>query len=132
MSDLERRLAPVLREMESQSAVADTFVDKNTYRIFLATLWSNLVLDPTEAGLEEHELEDVFDLLNSKAQSILGGDDPIRETFRFIASTEGEKAMASAKLRRQHRDLLTYFASMILDPEGHKKWMDEQLQKSER
>jgi hypothetical protein len=24
-----------------------------------------------------------------------------------------------------HRDLLLYFASMILDPEGHRRWMTE-------
>ena len=31
--------------------------------------------------------------------------------------------MAEARLSSTHRDLLTYFSSMILDPEGHKRWM---------
>lgn len=125
--DLLRRLQPVLTQMESQSQVAERFVDKDTYRIYLATLWSNLVLDPVEAGLRESELEEVFELLNDAATPILGGHDPIRETFQFIASADGEKAMNEAKLRSQHQDLLTYFASMILDPDGHKKWMEKQL-----
>ena len=131
-SDLRRRLKPVLVQMESQSTVAERFVDKDTYRIYLATLWSNLVLDPVEAGLQETELEAVFDLLNESARPILGGDDPIKETFRFISSSDGERAMNAAKLRRQHQDLLTYFASMILDPDGHKKWMEAQLQAKNR
>jgi hypothetical protein len=33
--------------------------------------------------------------------------------------------MADASLTQTHKELLLYFASMILDPEGHKRWMEE-------
>ena len=36
-----------------------------------------------------------------------------------------EQTMAEVKLNQTHKDLLQYFSSMILDPEGHKKWMQE-------
>ncbi len=34
-------------------------------------------------------------------------------------------AMNELRLTPEHKDLLMYFHSMIVDPEGHKKWMDE-------
>ncbi|GIS19205.1 MAG: hypothetical protein CM15mP120_11210 [Pseudomonadota bacterium] len=33
--------------------------------------------------------------------------------------------MIEAKLNQTHKDLLQYFSSMILDPDGHKRWMEE-------
>ena len=33
--------------------------------------------------------------------------------------------MGEAQLNQTHKDLLQYFSSMILDPEGHKRWMEE-------
>ena len=35
----------------------------------------------------------------------------------------GRLRVAEARLTQSHKDLLNYFASMILDPEGHKKYM---------
>ncbi len=111
--------------MESNSAVTESFLDKNRYRLYLSTLWSNLVMEPDQLGLAIEDLEQVFDLLNERARDVLGGEDPIRESFQFISSSAGEREMAKAKLTRNHRDLLTYFSSMILNPDAHKKWMDE-------
>ena len=31
--------------------------------------------------------------------------------------------MQEARLTQNHKDLLLYFSSMILDPEGHRRWM---------
>ena len=36
--------------------------------------------------------------------------------------------MQAARLNQTHRELLLYFASMILDPDGHKRWMDVVLE----
>ena len=33
--------------------------------------------------------------------------------------------MDKAKVSKTHRELLVYFSSMILDPEGHRRWMEE-------
>jgi hypothetical protein len=32
--------------------------------------------------------------------------------------------MREARLTQHHKELLLYFSSMILDPDGHKRWMD--------
>ena len=60
-----------------------------------------------------------------RLRKILGYNDSVTQSFRFISSPAGELEMNRAKLPRNHRDMLTYFSSMILDPEGHKKWMDQ-------
>ena len=124
-TDLHLALKPILDEIEKRSAVVDAFVDKDVYRIYLTTLWANLVMNPDEAGLTEEDLEPAHDLINAKARLVLGEDEAITESFRFINSRQGEAAMEQTKLSKTHKQLLAYFSSMILDPEGHKKWMDD-------
>ncbi len=123
-TELTRAFQPILAAMERQAGVAGRFVDKNVYRIYLATLWANLVLDPASAGIDEEELENVHDVINRAARRVLG-DEAIIGAFRFLSSPNGERAMDQAKLASSHRDLLTYFCSMILDPDGHRRWMDK-------
>ena len=118
----------VLASVEEQATVADQFVDKNLYQILIATLWANVVLDPDDVGLTEADLEDLHDYLNERIRPIVGGD--ITACYRFIHTKPGEAAMAEARLSKTHRELLTYFGSMILDPEGHKRWMDHVADKT--
>lgn len=124
-SKVTETLEPIMSQIEKRSAVTDTFVDKETYRLYLTTFWANLVMDPEEAQLTETDLETAHSVINEVAFTILGEPEAITESFRFIASRPGETAMDKAKLTKSHRDLLTYFASMILDPDGHRKWMSE-------
>lgn len=129
---LRVKLGPVLDQMRNNSAVAESFVDKNRYQLFLCTLWSNLVLEPEQLDLEVEDLEHVLDIVNEEAKKILGYDDSVTQSFRFISSPAGEQEMNRAKLPRNHRDMLTYFSSMILDPEGHKKWMEQVKEENPR
>lgn len=122
--DLEAAFAPVLAEVAERSLVADAFLDKDLYRIYIATLWANVVLDPADVGIEEADLETVHDLVNDQIGGVLGSDTDIRECFRFVNSKAGEGAMATAKLTQRHKELLLYFSSMILDPDGHRRWME--------
>ena len=119
------RFAPILDEVEQRSRVADAFVDKEVYRILLATVWANIVMHPDEAGVEVADLERVHNVINDRARDVLGGDDAIRDCFRFVSRRAGERAMNQARLSKTHRELLLYFSSMILDPDGHRRWMDE-------
>jgi hypothetical protein len=91
----------------------------------VATLWANVVLSPGEAGIEEEDLEDLHDLVVAQIQAVLGSEEDLTTVFTFICSKAGEQAMVEAKLNQTHKDLLQYFSSMILDPKGHRKWMDE-------
>lgn len=129
---LRERLDAVLQQIERNAAVTEAFVDKDRYRLYLCTLWSNLVLEPDQLGLEVNDLEQAFETISEKVKSVLGEDDPIRGAFRFISSPAGEREMNRAKLTRNHRDMLLYFSSMILDPDGHKKWIDQLKEQNPR
>ena len=120
---LSARFAPILDEVEKRARVADAFVDKEVYRILLATVWANVVMNPDEAGIEVTDLERAHDVINARARDVLGGDDAIKDCFRFVTSRAGEAAMDQARVSKTHRELLLYFSSMILDPDGHRRWM---------
>ena len=122
-AELQRLFEPILAAVERQSGVAERFVDKDRYRIYLATVWANVVMDPAAIGLTEDDLESAHDVINLNAQRLLGDDHAITAAFRFINSPDGERAMDQTKVPRAHRDLLLYFASMILDPERHRAEM---------
>ena len=124
-SELEAAFDPVLNDISERSRVAGSFVDKDLYRIYIATLWANVVLDPGDVGIGEDDLEAVHDIVNDRVAEILGVDQNIRECFRFVNDKSGEQAMQAAQLTKNHKDLLLYFSSMILDPDGHKRWMQD-------
>lgn len=129
---LEARLAPVLDAVLQRATVTERFVDKDVYRILICTLWANLVLDPADAGLAESDLEAVHDRLNEHTTAVLGAQQTLKACFEFLNGRGGERAMAEARLTPEHRDLLLFFASMILDPDGHRRWSDELRRRSRR
>ena len=121
---LAHSFEPVFKDIRERSNIAERFLDKNLYRVYIATLWSNVVMSPEEVGLEEDDLEDLHDILQAEIEDAIGSNESLHSIFQFIVSKDGEKAMGEARLTQSHKDLLHYFASMILDPEGHKRHMD--------
>jgi hypothetical protein len=115
----------MLDDIEERSCVTDRFVDRDLYRLYLATLWANVVLNPADADLTEADLESLHDYLNQRMSRVLGEEGSIVECFRFVNSKAGEAAMKNARLNQTHRELLLYFSSMILDPDGHRRWMEK-------
>lgn len=132
LAALDARFGPALRELPRRARITDRLVDKDVYRILVATLWVNVVLDPDDVGLEEDELESLHDLINRYIADVLGAGENLSSCFRYLNGKAGEQAMRAAQLTEQHRDLLLYFASMILDPEGHRRWMAEISAQTER
>jgi len=128
--DLAARLQPALEDIRDRAALTDGLLDRTHYQILVATLWSQLVLRPTAAGLTEADLERVHDLLNDGLVADLGDGHDLRSCFGFLVTPAGESAMQDARLTPEHRDLLRYFASMILDPDGHRRWMDRVREQS--
>lgn len=131
-SELATRFAPVLDDLTERAAVTDGILDREVYRILVATLWVNVVLAPGDAGLEEADLEPLHDVLNRRIAEVLGEGQTLTGCFRYLDSKDGERAMKEARLTPNHRDMLLYFASIILDPEGHRRWMDELRQRPSR
>lgn len=122
---LLEQFRPVLEDITERSRLVDSFIDKDTYSILAGTVWANVVLDPGAAGITEEDLPDLHDILGHWSEPILGaGDGTVSGIFRFLNSKAGERAMQAAQITPNHRDLLLFFASMILDPEGHRRWTD--------
>ncbi len=124
-TDLKYAFEPVFTDIRERSTVVERFIDRNLYQVYMATLWANVVLSPGEAGIEEEDLEGLHDLVVEELSEVLGKSTTLNTVFEFISSKPGEQAMLEAKLNQTHKDLLQYFSSMILDPEGHQRWMSE-------
>ena len=124
-ADLQEILQPILSDVQERATVAGRFIDKDQYQIYMATLWANMVLNPGDINLEQSHLEAAHDVLNAEIAQALGQSHDLTECYRYLNSKSGEKAMQAARLNQTHKDMLLYFASMILDPDGHKRWLDE-------
>ncbi len=125
-SKFEELYEPVMDEIKRRSAVADgAFVDRDLFRINIAALWANIVSNPAEGGITELDLQDLHDFLNEKIGGVIGADHDMTDCFRFIVSKDGAEALERAHADEHTKDVLKFFASMILDPEGHKRMMDE-------
>ena len=125
LNDLKYAFEPVFTDIRERSTVVERFIDRNLYQVYMATLWANVVLSPGEAGIGEDDLETLHDLVVEELGEVLGKGTDLNAVFEFISSKPGEQAMLEAKLNQTHKDLLQYFSSMILDPEGHERWMSE-------
>ena len=123
-SALAARFDPLLTDVADRSRVTDAFLDRDVYRLYISTLWANVVINPEDAGVTADDLEALHELINNRIEQVLGAGQTIRSCFEFVNSKAGELAMQQARLTQNHKDLLLYFASMILDPDGHQRWMD--------
>lgn len=130
--ELLEKFQDVFTDIRERASVVGRFIDRDLYRVYIATLWSNVVLSPDEVGLEEADLEVLHDVLISEINDAIGPNETLHTLFKFISGKEGERAMGEARLTQSHKDLLTYFASMILDPEGHKKFMQDIRERQKR
>lgn len=131
-AQLAQRFAPVLDDLEQRAAVADGIIDRPAYRILACTLWVNVVLGPEDVGLDESQLEPLHDVLNQRITTVLGAGEDLTRCFRYLDSKAGQQAMTEARITTNHRDMLLYFASIILDPDGHRRWMDDIRNRPER
>ncbi len=125
LTDLKYAFEPVFADIRERSTVVERFIDRNLYQVYMATLWANVVLSPGEAGIGEEDLEALHNLVVDELAEVLGKGTNLKSVFEFISSKPGEQVMLEAKLNQTHKDLLQYFSSMILDPEGHQRWMSE-------
>lgn len=121
---LQRQFEPILSDVRERACVADQFLDKEIYQLSLATLWANLVLNPDDLGFSEDDLEPAYAVLSEDVESVLGAGCELKNCFEFLNSKPGERAMQQARLNQTHKDMLLYFASMMLDPDGHRRWLE--------
>lgn len=122
---LQAQFSPILDDVRGRATVAEQFIDKEIYQLSLATLWANLVLNPDDLGFTESDLEPAYEVLSEDVQRVLGADTELKSCFVFLNSKPGERAMQQARLNQTHKDMLLYFASMMLDPDGHRRWIND-------
>ena len=129
---IAEHFAPVFKDIRERATVTERFIDRDLYRVYISTLWSNVVLSPDEVGLDEEDLPELHDIVIAEISDAIGTVDSLHEIFQFIVSKDGERAMQDARLTQSHKDLLQYCASMILDPDGHKRYMDYVREKQKK
>ncbi len=125
MTDSELRVSAIFEEIRSQATIADTFLDRDKYQLLVCTIWANLVMNPEDAGVSQEALESIHDEIVEQVHADLGPEADLKSCFAFLTTKTGEQAMQANKLGSTHRDLLLYFSSMILDPDGHQRWSKE-------
>ncbi len=121
---LKALFEPALNQIAERASVAGRFVHRDVYRLYVATLWANVVLAPEDAGIVEDDLEGLSLMLDAEIERVLGSGNDLKSCFAFVNGRKGQAAMDEARLTQNHKDLLLYFSSLILDPEGHRKWTE--------
>ena len=89
-ADIAESFKPVFKDIRERSTVAERFIDRDLYRVYVSTLWSNVVMSPEEVGLEEEDLPDLHDILVEEINDAIGETESLQDVFRFIASKNGE------------------------------------------
>lgn len=114
IEELRRRFDPALKEITESCCITEDFVDKDQFRVYLATVWGNAVLEPEKSGIDESDLSDLHDYLNEESAKLLGTGETITEIYQYLVSKPGEDALTRLNVAGQHRDFIHYFARLIL------------------
>jgi hypothetical protein len=114
ITEIRTRFQPAVQEIVDGCQVADGFVDKDMFRVYIATIWGNAVLDPGETGIEESDLPLLHDFLNEEIAQVMGEGQDITTCYEYIISEEGEDSLARLNLTSRHKEFLFYFARLIL------------------
>ncbi|MEX0942466.1 MAG: hypothetical protein WD002_07970 [Pseudomonadales bacterium] len=114
IDEIRQKFTPAVQEIIDQCRLTEDFVDKDLFRVYIATIWGNAVLEPEKSGLAESELSLLHDFLNEEIESILGKGQSITRCYEYLVSKEGEDAMTRLQVGSQHREFVFYFARLIL------------------
>jgi len=81
---LNHAFEPVFVDIRERSTVVERFIDRNLFRLYMATLWANVVLSPEEAGIEEEDLPTLHDLVVAELVNVIGPGADLESVFRFF------------------------------------------------
>lgn len=112
--EIRQKFTPAVHEIIDRCRLTDDFVDKDMFRVYIATIWGNAVLDPEQTGLDESDLSVLHDFLNEEIAAVLGEDQSITRCYEYLVSKAGEDALARLQVGSQHREFLYYFARLII------------------
>ena len=118
IDEVRKKFQPAIQEIISASGVDEQFVDKDRFRVYIATVWGNAVLDPERSGITEHDLPVLHDFLNEEISSLLGQGETVTRCYEYLTSKKGEDSMTRLQISQQHKEFIHYFARLILGPDG--------------
>ena len=114
LEEIRQQFQPAIDEILTACCVSDSFVDKDQFRIYIATIWGNAAIDPVQSGVPEGDLSLLHDFLNEEIRPILGNDENIITCYEYLSTKDGEEAMQRLKLTKRHKEFIAYFARIIL------------------
>ena len=114
LAKTRQRFKPAVDEILEQCRIADDFIDKELFQVYIATVWGNAVLDPGKSGIDEDDLAILHDFLGEELDSVVGPGYDLRACYTFIMSDDGEQSLARLSITQRHKDFLHYFARLIL------------------
>ncbi len=117
-AEIRNRFSPALDEIVKTCRLTEDFVDKDRFRVYIATVWGNAVLDPERSGITEDDLPDLHDYLNEEINALLGHDETVTSCYEYLTSKTGEDCMTRLQVSQQHREFIHYFARLILGVDG--------------
>ena len=118
IKDIRQKFQPAILEIINASGVDDQFVDKDRFRVYIATVWGNAVLDPDRSGITEEDLPPLHDYLNEEIEGLLGAGETVTKCYEYLTSKAGEDSMNRLQVSQQHREFINYFARLILGNDG--------------
>ena len=112
--EIRLRFTPAIEEIIDRCRITEEFVDKEHFRVLIATVWGNAVLEPGRSGIEVSDLENLHNFLNEYVEKVLGPQETITTCFDWIMSKKGEDSLNRQQISATHREFLHYFARLIL------------------
>ena len=114
IDEIRIRFEPAVTEIIEACCITDKFVDKDRFRIYIATIWGNAVLEPERSGIRETELNILHDFLNEEIEKLLGSGETITTCFEYLVTKAGEDSMDRLEVANHHKEFIHYFARLIL------------------
>lgn len=118
ISEIRQKFQPAILEIINASGVDEQFVDKDRFRVYIATVWGNAVLDPERSGITEDDLPPLHDYLNEEIVELLGEGESVTGCYEYLTSKAGEDSLNRLQVNQQHREFINYFARLILGADG--------------
>lgn len=118
ITEIRQKFQPAILEIINASGVEEMFVDKDRFRVYIATVWGNAVLDPERSGITEDDLPPLHEYLNEEISGLLGEGETVTSCYEYLTSKIGEDSMSRLQVSQQHKDFIHYFARLILGSDG--------------
>ncbi len=114
IDEIRQMFRPAIDEIISKCEVTDGFVDKDQFRVYIATVWGNAVLDPARSGLTEDDLEALHVFFNEEVADVLGDGETVTTLYEYLLGKQGEEAMERLQVSARHREFVAYFGRLVL------------------